>query len=146
MFKAALVLRGMDRKRLGDKLPDQGFCILLGALAAWNEALLCALKTAAIPFPRLYESGVRYEREPYPREEWTDAAETAARGFGDCEDLACWRVAELRVEGIDARPGFVRRRVLTQMGWQTIYHIVVLYPTGQIEDPSKHLGMNSIEV
>jgi hypothetical protein len=145
VFRASFVLRGVDRRQFGSGLADAAFCLLLGCLAAWNETLLREVRARGIPLPDLYSSGVRYAREPIPREDWLDALECFQRRQGDCEDLACWRVAELRLQGIDARPGFVRRRVLGADGaWQTIYHIVVLYPDGRIEDPSRLLGMNSI--
>lgn len=144
MFKANFVLRGVDRARMGGELVDAAFCILLGSLAAWNEALIRESRARGVLLPALYEAGVRYQREPFPREDWLDVLEVIQRRQGDCEDLACWRVAELRAAGVEARPGFIRRRVLTAEGWQTVYHIVVLWPDGRIEDPSRILGMNSI--
>jgi hypothetical protein len=88
--------------------------------------------------PWLYESGVRYEEEPLDRDEWQDIPETLARRVGDCEDLACWRLAELRVRsGEDARP-FVKHTVL---GDRTIYHVAVRRADGSVEDPSRVLGM-----
>jgi len=56
------------------------------------------------PYPRLYKSGVHYERER-GTEEWLDIPNILAGGsyagvypgpWDDCEGLACWRVAELR--------------------------------------------------
>ena len=44
----------------------------------------------------LYQSGVRYAREPIGSEVWQTALETQQLGKGDCEDLVAWRVAELR--------------------------------------------------
>jgi hypothetical protein len=80
-------------------------------------------------------------REPPGREDWQDIPETIRRGDGDCEDLACWRAAELNVkQGIRAFPTF-RWRV---RGTGTLYHILVQYPNGQIEDPSRMLGMKLV--
>lgn len=53
--------------------------------------------------PSLYMSGVRYKPEPGWSEEHFDNAETVfARGWGDCDDLASWRVAELQNQGVPA--------------------------------------------
>lgn len=82
----------------------------------------------------LYQSGVRYRREDPGREDWQTAAQTFALGYGDCEDLVIWRVAELRDAGIDAWPIVlpIRRR---------LWHVVVEHADGYHEDPSAALGM-----
>ena len=87
--------------------------------------------------PPLYASGVRYKAERFPREEWEGFGRLVERGFGDCEDLACARSAELIARGVKAAPTFRFRRV----GRVSVYHILVRYPDGQIEDPSLLLGM-----
>jgi len=56
----------------------------------------------------------------------------------NCEDLACWRVAELRLVGVDARPAFTCD-VLPDGSY--LYHIQVELPNGTLEDPSRMLGM-----
>lgn len=56
----------------------------------------------------------------------------------NCEDLCCWRAAELQAEGIAAHPVFVWRKI---EDGSHLYHIVVRYPDGRIEDPSRRLGM-----
>ncbi len=86
--------------------------------------------------PKLYDSGVIYEREN-GTEAWGDIPTLLARGYGDCEDLACWRAAELRSEGIEAKP-FITWR---PGGRGTILHAVVEWPGGKVEDPSRALGM-----
>ncbi len=85
------------------------------------------------PLPPLYAAGVRYLREP-GREDWQTAEETAKKGTGDCEDLASYRAAELRIAGEPAkaicyapRPGLI--------------HCVVRRADGSLEDPSRRLGM-----
>lgn len=83
--------------------------------------------------PALYESGVRYRREPQGRERWQLAPHTYHFGYGDCEDLSTWRAAELRVAGYAARP------VVYRSGPRTL-HVVVVTPWG-VEDPSRVLGM-----
>lgn len=88
--------------------------------------------------PLLYRSGVRYRAEPLGSERWRDVSAVLREGHGDCEDLACWRAAELgEREGIEARPVFRSRR----RGGLTVYHVVVVLPDGTIEDPSRRLGM-----
>lgn len=115
--------------------------VLLNALAAIN----CDILQRDPTIPRLYESGVRYRPEDPGREEWQDVAETLRRGFGDCEDLACWLVAERRVrDGIQATPDFTLRNVEVAPGHMTkVFHIFVRLPGGSREDPSRELGMTS---
>jgi hypothetical protein len=87
--------------------------------------------------PPLYRSRVRYQREPPGQEQWRTIPVVWKDGYGDCEDLAAWRVAELRNAGVHARPCFRYR----QDGKRRIYHIMVCLPGGLIEDPSTVLGM-----
>jgi hypothetical protein len=88
--------------------------------------------------PWLYRSGIRYEEEPPGRDEWQDIPETLRRRVGDCEDLACWRIAELRARlGEPAKP-YVKR---TLYGPRTVYHVAVRRADGRLEDPSRILGM-----
>jgi len=89
--------------------------------------------------PPLFKSGVRYAEEPPGQEDWQDIPTTLKLGWGDCEDLACWRAAELRVRhNIQAEPTFIWK--LRPNGGY-LYHILVKYPDGRIEDPSRTLGM-----
>jgi hypothetical protein len=53
------------------------------------------------PYPKLYESGVVYRREDRT-ENWLDIPHVLKAGWGDCEDLVFWRVAELRKAGVKA--------------------------------------------
>lgn len=72
-----------------------------------------------------------------------------AMGTADCEDLACWRAAELNIRyGIPAVP-FFREQKLPDGKY--LYHILVKwppgvygdksYPEGYVEDPSRIKGM-----
>lgn len=81
--------------------------------------------------PELYRAGIVYRREPRGVEVWQTARVTARRGLGDCEDLAIYRAAELRVQGIDATAVVMRTRTAGQL------HAVVRWPDGAIEDPSR---------
>lgn len=88
--------------------------------------------------PPLYESGVVYRRERQHTlpglERVQSAEETYLIGYGDCDDLAPWRCAELQNRGLDARA-----RVIRSPG--ICYHVVVELPSGRVEDPSARLGM-----
>lgn len=112
--------------------------------------------------PLLYRSGLHYEREPPGQEHWPDIVNLLATfdgpgqypgPWGDCEDLACYRVAELREASThrddngNSVPGGVKARPFAK--WrrgsegQFNYHALVLRPDGRIEDPSLVLGMRS---
>lgn len=104
--------------------------------------------------PDLYTFGragtVRYQRElPFydehlskqvQPEEWQIIPEIIATGEGDCEDLASWRVAELRVKYRRNDVQVFRRRRELPNGIQ-LFHILVRYQDGRLEDPSRILGM-----
>lgn len=82
--------------------------------------------------PRLYKSGVRYERDGV--EDWRTADRVLLEGWGDCEDLSAWRAAERRLAGERSARVVVRRT-----GHGTL-HATVTGPKGS-EDPSRILGM-----
>jgi hypothetical protein len=115
------------------------------------EKLLEALTLANVLYllryphtPNLYESGVRYEQEPDGRDDWQDIPDTLRRRNGDCEDLACWRMAELRVRWRDRASRFhiTVEDIPNRVGQLvTTYHIAIRLPDGRIEDPSRNLGM-----
>lgn len=87
--------------------------------------------------PLLYDSGVFYLEEKSNSEDWRDIPNTLRKGNGDCEDLACWRAAELVVKyNVDAYPFATYQ----DLGKLTLFHVLVWTPYG-IEDPSRELGM-----
>jgi hypothetical protein len=90
--------------------------------------------------PPLYGAGVRYQVEPPGREDWDPGDIVRARGWGDCEDLAGWRAAELRGAGeLDARADtYVSRE---RPDGSRVWHAIVVRGDGTLEDPSAHLGM-----
>jgi hypothetical protein len=125
---------------------------MLEALCQINEGHL-----AQFPYPPLYQAGVRYQRE-VNTEEWLDIPTVIEAGWGDCEDLACWRVAELRRQGVTASPYVKFRRVDGVYHFHALVGIyeeragatleshdagVVLPETRlvRIQDPSLRLGM-----
>jgi hypothetical protein len=82
--------------------------------------------------PPLYESGVRFRREPIGSERWLHALRLLAARKGDCEDVTGYRVAELQLGGVPAVA-----EVLELAPGK--YHAVVLLPDGGMEDPSQIL-------
>lgn len=142
----------------------------LDALVIADQLFLRMFKT-----PPLYQSGVRYREEPptiitFPDgsqrrvEEFASAAIVLSRLWGDCDDLAPFRCAELRNRGEKAT---IRIQWRKQPSGRKLYHIVVRRPpnvpdfnpdymvriftnvggrqvcTSIIEDPSRALGMPS---
>lgn len=59
-------------------------------------------------------------------ERFRDIGRIIENGGGDCDNLACWRVAELRQGGIKARP-FMSNRKRPDGG--TTYHALVIWPS-----------------
>lgn len=107
------------------------------ALEGWINVSREQQRANASSWPPLYDSGVRYQREPGGRERWQTAQETRSLRVGDCEDLVIARVAELRELGeADARPYVFRTS-------SSVLHTVVKRSDGTIEDPSRVLGMGT---
>ncbi len=80
---------------------------------------------------------VRWMPEPAGQPESFDSADAvAARGWGDCDDLAPYWAAELRASGKD--PG--ARAVIRRSGPHR-WHAVVRRSDGRIQDPSRAAGM-----
>lgn len=110
--------------------------------------------------PWFYESGIWYEMEPPGQEKWLPIPVMFAQrqlGKGsDCEDMACYRAAELRVRGDQYRKipsGHIVRtgpenavafwvNHLTEPGLKPgQYHVRVRRADGRIEDPAGMVGM-----
>jgi len=90
--------------------------------------------------PPLYQSGVRYKNEPEgSTEEFAAIPAIIKRGWGDCDDLAPWRVSELRNAGERAKIRIQWKR--SKRTGRKLFHIVVRRANGAIEDPSYVLGM-----
>ena len=136
--------------------------------------------------PPLYKSGVRYRPEPWPStcekcgaknaphcnrcercnsnklervEEFADALTVLGRGWGDCDDLAPWRAAELQEQGdakadckiswkvrcrncafrvVDRTKPCPRCRSMRRF---RVFHVTTRRGDGRVEDPSQYLGM-----
>jgi hypothetical protein len=90
--------------------------------------------------PPLYKAGVRYREEPRnTMEEFASIPVVAERRWGDCDDLAPWRVAELRKLGEKAKIRIQWKK--NPVNGKRLYHVLVRRADGRIEDPSKLLGM-----
>lgn len=85
--------------------------------------------------PPIYQSGVRYQREPPGSEVWQLPHETVALRSGDCEDLATWFVAERHLAGDHSWE--VHVKYINPL----LRHILAIGADGRIEDPSAKLGM-----
>jgi hypothetical protein len=94
--------------------------------------------------PSIYKSGIRYIREE-GTEEWLTIPEIMREGGGDCEDLACWRAAELIFTRADPAAKPIKRHHLIPSEDDgrpfLLYHITVQRGDGTEEDPSRKLGM-----
>lgn len=91
----------------------------------------------------VYTSGVRYAYEPKGREDWQTAPINRQRGTADCEDLAADVVAYLIARGVDydAHPYFSYKNLHPGRLW----HVRVARGDGRIWDPSRALGMPTVE-
>ena len=75
-------------------------------------------------------------------ERFRDIGRIIEKGEVDCDNLGCWRAAELRQNGIAASP-FITWRQRSDGG--TTYHVLVRWPDNTLEDPSLLLGMSQPE-
>lgn len=105
--------------------------IFVRALCAYNVLWLRAHPDT----PNIFESGVRYQTQPIGVEHFIPIPLIIQAGSGDCDQLASWRAAELRVrKNVKAMPEVKR------MG-SGLFHVFVRMPNGAAEDISAHLGM-----
>lgn len=80
--------------------------------------------------------GVRWKPEPFTDGEHFDLAPVAAaRGWGDCDDLAPWLAADLRLRGDSGAHAFAKKTGPNR------WHALVRAGNGEILDPSKWAGM-----
>lgn len=112
---------------------------------AWARALcstdyiwLKAMQAKGTPCPPLFQSGVVYQDQIRGHDEWLDIRACLERGFGACEDLAAWRVAELVLAGEKAK---LDVDTSVGAGGLLLFHVVVRRGNGLREDPSRILGM-----
>jgi hypothetical protein len=149
VFKVALFRGDFDQAR-----SQYSLLWLMEALVRINQShirqfkALSKQKKVPAPYPLLYRAGIHYEPEP-GTEEWLDIPHMLAATGGtfpgpwaDCEDLACWRTAELREASkpVKAKP-FAKWRKKDDGSYA--YHALTLLPDGRLEDPSLVLGMGN---
>ena len=80
--------------------------------------------------------GVRWRPEPPGDESFDLPSDVMARGWGDCDDLAPWRAADLRLSGEDPRA-----RAIAIPSGPRRWHAIVERSNGEREDPSRWAGM-----
>lgn len=109
----------------------------LEAVTRLNEELI---KSGVSPTfkEQLQGPGVQWKPEPPGAEHFDHAGIVARRGWGDCDDLAPWHAASLRVKGTD--PG--AKAIVVKSGPQR-WHAIVQRSNGKFEDPSEAAGMGS---
>ena len=107
----------------------------LEAVTRLNEQLI--REGSSPTFGEAVKSGVRWKPEPPGLESFDHGGKVAARGWGDCDDLAPLRSASLRVSGEDKGA----RAVVFKSG-PGRWHAIVKRSDGTFEDPSQTAGMN----
>jgi hypothetical protein len=116
-------------------ISNAALTILLNALTDIDEMYL----RKHPEMPNLYDTDVRYVEEPPGQEDWQDVGTCLRIGRADCDDLACWRAAEIRVRhGARAFPVY---KAQERKDGSMLYHILTSWPDGKIEDPSAIRGM-----
>jgi hypothetical protein len=105
--------------------------VLVRALCALNVLYLRSHPNA----PLMKDSGVVYKTQPRGCERFKTVPAVLAAGSGDCDQLAPWLAAEIRVKtGVKAMPE------VKQMG-PSLWHVFVRMPDGKAIDVSARLGM-----
>lgn len=151
-----------DDPGLDGDVEGRHFAPIIIALEAMTAVNLWHIRRAMRRFQQgignlimpLYQTGVRYKEDPPGREDWRDLYGVLQRGTADCDQLCTWRAAELRAAGINAEPVIkwqhIPRDMALQLGYPSnivpagglsMVHVLVRWPNGYIEDPSKILGM-----
>jgi hypothetical protein len=91
--------------------------------------------------PPLYAAGIRWKNIPH--DNWRRADTIAASGWGDCEGISSWRVAELRKgRGVYGEYDPDARVNCYHTGPKK-YHAIVMRGNDLIEDPSVACGMRA---
>jgi hypothetical protein len=94
------------------------------------------IRARTVPPFRQMADRVDWKPEPPGGEHFDHAGIVARRGWGDCDDLAPWHAASLRVTGEDpTAKAFARRSGAKR------WHCLVRRSDGSIDDPSIEAGM-----
>ncbi len=141
MYRATIALDAVGRddpKAIDISVRSMGHVLM--ALTLVNLEYLRALPGQ---FPPLYESGIVYDRmQPPPGsacgdDDWADIAQVYRIRKGDCEDLACIRVAECHYRwGLTSVVPYVVLQRSQHARARHLYHIMVRWPEGLREYPS----------
>jgi hypothetical protein len=133
-----LVILDLQNKLLDERELAKSFAALIEAQAEANRFLMVKMR-----IPELYRAGIRFQNEPWAGkfENIASVAVVIKRGWGDCDDLVAWRIGELRNQGIQATARIYWRTHDTPRGPMRLYHVEVRHPNGEIEDPSRLIGM-----
>lgn len=113
-------------------------CALIRAhlltMAATDYAIL-----TRVNLPRVYDADVIWMQEPNAGlyEEIADCLTVVRRGWGDCDDLVPWRIAELWLSGEDPKAA----PKVYQRAEDDLIHTEVRRGDGSVEDPARYLGM-----
>lgn len=107
----------------------------LEATTRLNEDLI---KKEGVPLFRQAVNQVRWKPEPPGDEHFDHAGVVLGRGWGDCDDLAPWHAASLRVTGEDKGA-----RAVVKRSGPNRWHAIVQRSDGKFEDPSREAGMGS---
>jgi len=120
----------------GDRASERCIEALAWGLAKTNLEFLTFYK-----LPTLYRSGVRYYHNPRSKvDDWADAITAYQRGYANCAAATPWRLAELWMMGVNARPvATIQRLSVTHIQW----HLYVGLDGANTEDPSRIIGMKS---
>ena len=111
--------------------------VLDGALEAVTRLNEQMLRNGETPTASsLIKQGAKWKPEPPGDERFDHGALIAKRGFGDCDDWAPLRAAELRVSGKDPEA----KAIVYRSGGKR-WHAVVERGDGSIDDPSLAAGM-----
>lgn len=89
--------------------------------------------------PDFYTIAPKYalKLRPFGLDRWQDIPQTIALREGDCKDFTCWRVAQLREQGVaDCGP----RILASESAGLVAYHVQVRNDV-KVEDPSVAMGM-----
>lgn len=117
--------------------------VLDAALEATTRLDEALIKSRQVPpwDEALHKYNIRWRPEPPGDEHFDHALEVVQRGHGDCDDLAPYKAASLRVSGRDPR---ARARV--RRSGPRRWHAYVERSNGPDDDPSKEAGMGQHSV
>lgn len=110
--------------------------VLDAALEATTRLNESMIKEGSVPTFRKAVERVNWRPEPPGDEHFDHAGVVLGRGWGDCDDLAPWHAASLRVTGEDRGAHAIVKRSGPKR-----WHAIVRRSNGSIDDPSREAGM-----